>query len=177
MRVAHQLLKQRHLILPLSGPPLYSFLYRLRNLSHFFPLSNLERLFLGSNKVQVGIDTYKYSGTSDNGHCEKRTTSVKRANCLPPTNCSIQGITSEIGTTSLQWTRGLSPLCPLFRGSTVYTHSRIQSYTHTHTHTHTHSHILSYIQSYTHTHTYMSYIQSYTHTLTHTCLTYRTTLK
>ena len=35
-----------------------------------------------------------YSGTFDSGH-------------------------SEIGTTSLQWTRGLSPLCPLFRGSTV----------------------------------------------------------
>ena len=41
----------------------------------------------------------EYSGTSDNGHSEKRTTSVERTNCLPPTNYNIQVITSEIGTT------------------------------------------------------------------------------
>ena len=63
--------------------------------------------------------TVVYSGTSDNGHSEKQTTSVEQTNCLPPTDSNIQGITSEIGTTSLQWTRGLSPLCPLLRGSTV----------------------------------------------------------
>ena len=88
-----------------------------------------------------------YSGTSDNGHSEKWTTSVERTNCLPPTNCNIHSVPSEIGTTSvertnclpptnccihvhsvpseigttsLQWTEGLSPLCPLFGGSTEH---------------------------------------------------------
>ena len=71
----------------------------------------------------TGVHTSHYrctaSGTSDNGHSEKRTTSVERTSCLPPTDCIIHSVTSEIGTTSLQWTRGLSPLCPLFGGSTV----------------------------------------------------------
>ena len=62
----------------------------------------------------------QYSGTSDNGH-EKRTTSVEWTNRLPPTDCSIHSVHSEIGATSKQWTRGLSPLCPLFGGSTIHT--------------------------------------------------------
>ena len=62
-----------------------------------------------------------YSKTSDNGHSNKRTTSLQWTNCLPPAiNCPYIS-TSDKGTTSEQWTKCLSPTCPLFRGSTVYT--------------------------------------------------------
>ena len=57
------------------------------------------------------------NGDSDNGDSdndsEKQSTSVGRTNCLSQTNCNTHSVTSEIGTTSLQWTRGLSTLCPL----------------------------------------------------------------
>ena len=60
-----------------------------------------------------------YSKTSDNGHSDKRTTSLQWTNCLPPAiNCPHIS-TSDEGTTSQQWTKCLSPPCPLFRGSTV----------------------------------------------------------
>ena len=35
----------------------------------------------------IPVYTCIYSGTSDNGHSEKQTTSVELTNCLSPTNC------------------------------------------------------------------------------------------
>ena len=65
----------------------------------------------------------EYSKTSDNGHSNKRTTSLQWTNCLPPAiNCPYIS-TSDEGTTSEQWTKCSSPMCPLFRGSTVYYYS------------------------------------------------------
>ena len=69
--------------------------------------------------VYVCAYVHHYSGTSDNGHSQKKTTSVERTNCFSPTDCTVMylhSVPSDIGTTSLQWTRGLSPLCPLFKG-------------------------------------------------------------
>ena len=86
-----------------------------------YPYCKISRVQIW-NDVEYMYTLYwqAYSVTSDNGQSEKQTTSVERTNCLPLTDCSIQGITSDIGTTSLQWTSGLSPLCPLFGVSTVY---------------------------------------------------------
>ena len=61
-----------------------------------------------------------YSKTSDNGHSNKRTTSLQWTNCLPPSISCPYISTSDEGTTSEQWTKCSSPPCPLFGGSTVY---------------------------------------------------------
>ena len=39
-----------------------------------------------------GHAKYSYSGTSDNGHSEKWTTSIEWTNCLPPTNRSMHSV-------------------------------------------------------------------------------------
>ena len=63
----------------------------------------------GSKKV--------YSGTSDNGHSEEWITSLQWTNCSPSAYCPYIS-TSEEGTTSEQWTKHSSQMCPLFGGST-----------------------------------------------------------
>ena len=71
-----------------------------------------------------------YSGTSDSGHSEERTTSLQRTSCVPPANNCMHVRTSEEGTTSEKWTKHSSPTCPLF-----------SKYFLEHTHTHTHTHL------------------------------------
>ena len=64
---------------------------------------------MGEGRGREGL----HSGTSDNGHSEEWTTSLPWENCSAPAYIFS---TSEEGTTSEQCS---SPMCPLFRGSTV----------------------------------------------------------
>ena len=69
---------------------------------------------------------YIYSKTSDNGHSDKRTTSLQWTNCLPPSiNCPYIS-TSDEGTTSKQWTNYLPPSinCPYISTSDEGTTSK-----------------------------------------------------
>ena len=56
----------------------------------FFPLPPLLlSVRVPANEEPLSFCSYIYSGTSDNGHSKKWTTSVEWTNYLPPTNCSM----------------------------------------------------------------------------------------
>ena len=92
-----------------------------RHTLHYRPI-----IYPTTSKVDY-ILLLQYSGTSDNGHSEKWTTSLQWTHCSPcnghtvhplPLNCPYIS-TSEEGTTSEHWTNCLFPMCPLFGGSIV----------------------------------------------------------
>ena len=61
-----------------------------------------------------------YSGASDNGHSEEWTTSLQWTHCSHPLPIIVHTfLPPKKG--QQQLAKCLSPMCPLFRGSTVYT--------------------------------------------------------